>query len=133
MLMPVQVVPFLLHEDVDVREQAIHYLADMADLAPPETAEQAWLGVERFGGEPSQFGSRQSGGFLRLIAGFTPTDTTAQKTIERLRGTTDKEDIYWNGNPLCMVTRAKPSKLFLPFEKLGPRRYGRRWSNSMKK
>jgi len=95
MLMPVQVVPFLLHEDIDVREQAAHYLNDMGDLAPPETAEQAWLAVERFGDQASRFGSLQSGSFLRLIGGLTPTDTNAQKAINKLAGTSNEDEIYW--------------------------------------
>jgi hypothetical protein len=95
MLTPTQIIPFLLHDDVDVRDRAMHYLTDMGDLAPPATAEQAWLALERFGGVITPFGYPQSNVQLRLIASLAPTDATAQRTIERLRGTTSKNKAYW--------------------------------------
>lgn len=48
MLMPRDVLPFLEHEDPDLRHQALSYLTDASDPAPA-TADDLWRAIDRFG------------------------------------------------------------------------------------
>ena len=52
MLIPAQVIPFLLHEDEIIRFFAAEYLAKAHDPSPA-TAEHFWESIERFGVHPS--------------------------------------------------------------------------------
>jgi hypothetical protein len=52
MLTPEQVLPFLLHEDYDVREHAAHYLAAGYESTPelvPVNADHFWESIDRYG------------------------------------------------------------------------------------
>jgi hypothetical protein len=52
MLIPQQVIPFLTHEDPDVRLQAVLYLAGAHDPAPA-TADDFWRAIDALGMEPA--------------------------------------------------------------------------------
>jgi hypothetical protein len=76
MLSPEQVLPFLLHEDADVRSHALGYFADAHDPAPA-TADHFWEAVDRFGIDAF---SRRYGG----LSALPQTDASITRALTAL-------------------------------------------------
>jgi hypothetical protein len=76
MLTPAQVIPFLSHDDPDVRAHARRYLVSAHDPAPA-TAEDFWAAADKLGPE-------HAGAYLDRL-GFVPqTDASVRRLIEEL-------------------------------------------------
>jgi hypothetical protein len=76
MLTPAQVIPFLGHDDPDVRRQARRYLVSAHDPAPA-TAEDFWAAADKLGPD-------DSGAYLDRL-GFVPqTDASVRRLVGEL-------------------------------------------------
>src|SRR5687767_7077746 len=87
MLSPDQVLPFLLHEDEDVRNHAVDYLADGYDAVPalvPVTADHIWASVDRFGIE-------RSTRLLRRLSDVPQTAASLSRAAAALAGSADED------------------------------------------
>jgi hypothetical protein len=84
MLLPADVVPFLLHEDADVREHALEYLAKGHDCAPA-TADDVWAAMDRYGDAPTRFASNERARFAAELAHFHPTPRSTERLFNALR------------------------------------------------
>ena len=84
MLLPAQVVPFLLHADADVREHAFEYLARGHDPAPA-TAEDVWAAMDRYGDTPTRFGGNERARFASEVARFPATPRSMGRLLDTLR------------------------------------------------
>lgn len=77
MLLPDQVIPFLLHDDRDVREHAARYLSKAHDPAPA-TADDFWRSIDRFGAE-------ESVALVSDLAELPWTERSCSRLMEALR------------------------------------------------
>jgi hypothetical protein len=81
-LLPHQVIPFLQHDDVAVREHAARYLSEAHDPSPA-TADDFWRSIDRFGAKAS----------LALVADLTKlrsTERSYARLMEALRSGPDE-------------------------------------------
>jgi hypothetical protein len=76
-LLPHQVVPFLLHDDVAVREHAARYLSEAHDPSPA-TADDFWRSIDRFGATPSV-------ALVADLVGLQSTEWSCKRMMETLR------------------------------------------------
>ena len=86
MLLPHQVVPFLQHDDVYVRDHAADYLANAHDPSPA-TADDLWRTIDRFG-------ARQSKGLLGRVGDLPQTVASFDRLLESLRSKPDEQFDY---------------------------------------
>ena len=86
MLLPHQVVPFLEHDDEDVRAHAARYLAGAHDPSPA-TAEDFWKSIDRFG-------VRDSITLLSHLRDMPQTGRSLDRLLETLHSKPDEETDY---------------------------------------
>lgn len=77
MLLPHQVIPFLMHEDRIVREQARRYFSDSYDVGPL-TADHYWQAIDRFGQ------TDESLSFASDLDDLPQTDASLRRLLEVL-------------------------------------------------
>ena len=77
MLLPGQVIPFLQHEDADVRAHAADYLAKAHDPSPA-TAEDFWRSIDRFGADASA-------ALLVRLADLPQNEASLDRLLDALR------------------------------------------------
>ena len=104
MLLPHQVVPFLQHDDPDVRDHAVHYLADAHDPAPA-SADDLWRSIDRFGPEASV-------PLLARLGDLPHTTASLDWVLQALRSKPDEKTDYhlqraleWVDLPLLLARR----------------------------
>jgi HEAT repeat protein len=78
MLTPEQVIPFLQHDDAEVRQHAVLYLAGAHDPAPA-TADDFWRAIDKVGPE-------NAGQFTERLELLPQTDESVRRTLEALGG-----------------------------------------------
>lgn len=83
-LLSTDIVPFLLHEDTDVREHALEYLAKGHDSAPA-TADDIWTTMDRYGDTPAHYGLNERAIFAAELIHFHPTPRSTQRLFNALR------------------------------------------------
>ena len=81
MLTPQQVIPFLEHDDPDVRQHAVLYLAGADDPAPA-TAEDFWRAIDKLGHEAAR-------SHISRLELLPQTDESVRRTIEGLTALPD--------------------------------------------
>jgi hypothetical protein len=84
MLLPAEVVPFLLHEDPDVRAHAVEYLARGHDPAPA-TADDVWTAMDRHGDQPRPYGGNERAWLAVHLKRFPPTPRATGRLFEAIR------------------------------------------------
>ena len=76
MLSPAQVIPFLSHDDADVRKLARRYLVSAHDPAPA-TAEDFWTALEKAPAE-------EAGAYLDRLGLVPQTETSLRRLLDEL-------------------------------------------------
>jgi hypothetical protein len=87
MLLPDQMLPFLNHEDPDVRRLAVKYFDELADASPPETAEELWRALDSYGKTTGLFGVPEQNPMLLALAQLPQNDVSTARAIELLKNT----------------------------------------------
>ena len=77
MLLPEQIIPFLLHDDPIVREHAVRYFRDSYDFGPL-TAEHYWAGIDRLGETDAALG------FASELSRLPQTDASLHRVVQAL-------------------------------------------------
>jgi len=77
MLTPDQVIPFLVHDDEEVRQHAVTYLAGANDPSPA-TADDFWRAID-------QLGPRNAASHLDRLELLPQSDASVGKTLEALK------------------------------------------------
>ncbi len=77
MLTPPQVIPFLQHDDPDIREEALRYLCEAHDPSPA-TAEDSWRVIDRFG-------LAESLSFVARLHNLPQSHDSLDRTLRTLR------------------------------------------------